>query len=135
MAAAQLGVLPSLLPYIPLLTPRFIAFPPSLPSLLPLTPGSLSEASQLGRRLLATVLVALWLTLARPATMEVPPQKSAPGSALSPARVLGGIQRPCHLSGFGFGSDGFLGSPERKAFSSPVTTLTQTMHKLAGLGR
>ncbi|XP_052039623.1 M-phase inducer phosphatase 2 isoform X2 [Apodemus sylvaticus] len=66
--------------------------------------------------------------------MEVPPQKSAPGSALSPARVLGGIQRPRHLSGFGFGSDGFLGSPERTASSSPVATLTQTMHNLAGLG-
>lgn len=66
--------------------------------------------------------------------MEVPPQKSAPGSALSPARVLGGIQRPRHLSGFGFGSDGSLGFPERTASSSPVTTLTQTMHNLAGLG-
>ncbi|XP_028612696.1 M-phase inducer phosphatase 2 isoform X1 [Grammomys surdaster] len=66
--------------------------------------------------------------------MEVPPQKSAPGSALSPARVLGDIQRPRHLSGFGFGSDGFLGSPERTASSSPVTTLTQTMLNLAGLG-
>ncbi|XP_021510816.1 M-phase inducer phosphatase 2 isoform X3 [Meriones unguiculatus] len=66
--------------------------------------------------------------------MEVPPQKSAPGSALSPARVLGGIQRPRHFPGFGLGSDGFLGSPERAASSSPVTTLTQTMHNLAGLG-
>uniref|UniRef100_F1LQS5 protein-tyrosine-phosphatase n=1 Tax=Rattus norvegicus TaxID=10116 RepID=F1LQS5_RAT len=66
--------------------------------------------------------------------MEVPPQKSAPGSALSTARVLGGIQRPRHLSGFGFGSDGLLGSPERAASSSPVTTLTQTMYNLAGLG-
>ncbi|XP_051000609.1 M-phase inducer phosphatase 2 [Acomys russatus] len=60
--------------------------------------------------------------------MEVPPQKSAPCSALSPARVLGGIQRPRHLPGFG------LGSPVRAASSSPVTTLTQTMHNLAGLG-
>lgn len=60
--------------------------------------------------------------------MEVPQQKSAPDLALSPARVLGGIQRPRHLSGFGFGS------PERAASSSPVTTLTQTMHNLAGLG-
>lgn len=135
MAAAQLGVLPSLPPHIPLLTPRPIALPPSLPSLLPLTPGSLSEPSQLGRRLLAAVLVALWLAFARPARMEGPQQKSAPGSALSPARVQGGIQRPRHLSGFGFGSDGFLGSPERMASSSPVTTLTQTMLNLAGLGR
>jgi M-phase inducer phosphatase 2 len=67
--------------------------------------------------------------------MEVPLQKSAPGSALSPARVLGGIQRPRHLSVFEFESDGFLGSPEPTASSSPVTTLTQTMHNLAGLGR
>lgn len=66
--------------------------------------------------------------------MEVPPQKSAPGSALSTARVLGGIQRPRHLSVFGFGSDDLLGSPERAASSSPVTTLTQTMYNLAGLG-
>ncbi|XP_021009645.1 M-phase inducer phosphatase 2 isoform X2 [Mus caroli] len=66
--------------------------------------------------------------------MEVPPQKSAPGSTLSPARVLGGIQRPRHLLGFEFESDGFLGSPEPTASSSPVTTLTQTMHNLAGLG-
>ncbi|XP_034352830.1 M-phase inducer phosphatase 2 isoform X2 [Arvicanthis niloticus] len=66
--------------------------------------------------------------------MEGPQQKSAPGSVLSPARVQGGIQRPRHLSGFGFGSDGFLGSPERTASSSPVTTLTQTMLNLAGLG-
>lgn len=66
--------------------------------------------------------------------MEVPLQKSAPGSALSPARVLGGIQRPRHLSVFEFESDGFLGSPEPTASSSPVTTLTQTMHNLAGLG-
>ena len=56
VAAAQLGVLPSLPPHIPLLTPRPIALPPSRPSLLPLTPGSLSELSQLGRRLLAAVL-------------------------------------------------------------------------------
>ncbi|XP_015858519.3 M-phase inducer phosphatase 2 isoform X2 [Peromyscus maniculatus bairdii] len=66
--------------------------------------------------------------------MEVPPPRSAPGSALSPARVLGGVQRPHHLPGFGLEPDGFLGSPERAASSSPVTTLTQTMHDLAGLG-
>nr|XP_015858519.2 M-phase inducer phosphatase 2 isoform X2 [Peromyscus maniculatus bairdii] len=66
--------------------------------------------------------------------MEVPPPRSAPGSALSPARVLGGVQRPHHLPGFGWEPDGFLGSPERAASSSPVTTLTQTMHDLAGLG-
>ncbi|KAL1786483.1 M-phase inducer phosphatase 2 [Sigmodon hispidus] len=66
--------------------------------------------------------------------MEMHPQKSAPGSALSPARVFGGVQRPRHLSGFGLESDGFLGSSERAISSSPVTTLTQTMHDLAGLG-
>lgn len=66
--------------------------------------------------------------------MEVPPPRSAPGSALSPARVLGGVQRPHHLPGFGLEPDGFLGSPERAVSSSPVTTLTQTMHDLAGLG-
>lgn len=67
--------------------------------------------------------------------MEVHPQKSAPGSALIPDLVLGGVQRPRHLSGFGLESDGFLGSPERAASSSPVTSLTKTMHDLAGLGR
>ncbi|ERE69766.1 M-phase inducer phosphatase 2 isoform 1 [Cricetulus griseus] len=66
--------------------------------------------------------------------MEVHPQKSAPGSALIPDLVLGGVQRPRHLSGFGLESDGFLGSPERAASSSPVTSLTKTMHDLAGLG-
>lgn len=66
--------------------------------------------------------------------MEVHPEKSAPRSALIPDLVLGGVQRPRHLSGFGLESDGFLGSPERAASSSPVTSLTQTMHDLAVLG-
>lgn len=136
MAAAQLSVLPSLPTRIPLLTPRPIAFPPSLPSLLPFTPGSLSEPSQLGWCLLALVLVvALKLAFAHPTTMEVHPQKSTPDSTLSPVRVLGGVQRPHHLSGFGSEPDGFLGSPKSAVSSSPVTTLTRTMHDLAGLGR
>uniref|UniRef100_A0A2R9BHZ0 M-phase inducer phosphatase n=2 Tax=Pan paniscus TaxID=9597 RepID=A0A2R9BHZ0_PANPA len=58
----------------------------------------------------------------------------APGSALSPAGVCGGAQRPGHLPGLLLGSHGLLGSPVRAAASSPVTTLTQTMHDLAGLG-
>ncbi|CAH6787846.1 M-phase inducer phosphatase 2 [Phodopus roborovskii] len=66
--------------------------------------------------------------------MEVHQQKSTPGLALIPDLELGGVQRPRHLSGFGLESDGFLGSPERAASSSPVTSLTQTMHDLAGLG-
>ncbi|EAX10491.1 cell division cycle 25B [Homo sapiens] len=66
--------------------------------------------------------------------MEVPQPEPAPGSALSPAGVCGGAQRPGHLPGLLLGSHGLLGSPVRAAASSPVTTLTQTMHDLAGLG-
>ncbi|XP_053429877.1 M-phase inducer phosphatase 2 isoform X4 [Nycticebus coucang] len=66
--------------------------------------------------------------------MEVPPPEPSPGSALSPAGVRGGAQRPGHLPGLLLGSHGPLGSPKRAAASSPVTTLTQTMHDLAGLG-
>ncbi|KAH0513947.1 M-phase inducer phosphatase 2 [Microtus ochrogaster] len=66
--------------------------------------------------------------------MEVHPQKSTPDSTLSPVRVFGGVQRPHHLSGFGSEPDGFLGSPKSAVSSSPVTTLTRTMHDLAGLG-
>ncbi|KAM7327298.1 hypothetical protein ACRRTK_013665 [Alexandromys fortis] len=66
--------------------------------------------------------------------MEVHPQKSTPDSTLSPVRVLGDVQRPHHLSGFGSEPDGFLGSPKSAVSSSPVTTLTRTMHDLAGLG-
>uniref|UniRef100_A0A2R9BHX5 M-phase inducer phosphatase n=1 Tax=Pan paniscus TaxID=9597 RepID=A0A2R9BHX5_PANPA len=64
----------------------------------------------------------------------VPEPRPAPGSALSPAGVCGGAQRPGHLPGLLLGSHGLLGSPVRAAASSPVTTLTQTMHDLAGLG-
>ncbi|XP_040836946.1 M-phase inducer phosphatase 2 isoform X4 [Ochotona curzoniae] len=56
--------------------------------------------------------------------MEVPPACST----LSPARVHEGAPRPGHLPGLR------LGSPERAVASSPVTTLTKTMHDLAGLG-
>ncbi|XP_051701219.2 M-phase inducer phosphatase 2 isoform X2 [Oryctolagus cuniculus] len=66
--------------------------------------------------------------------MEVPRPEPAPCSALSPAGVRGGVQRPGHLPGLRLGSHDLLGSPERTAASSPVTTLTQTMHNLAGLG-
>ncbi|EHB04309.1 M-phase inducer phosphatase 2, partial [Heterocephalus glaber] len=64
-----------------------------------------------------------------------PQPEPAPGSALSPAVVRTGAQRLGHHPGLQLGSQGLLGSPERAASSSPVTTLTQTMHKLAGLGR
>uniref|UniRef100_A0A8C6QQK0 M-phase inducer phosphatase n=2 Tax=Nannospalax galili TaxID=1026970 RepID=A0A8C6QQK0_NANGA len=63
---------------------------------------------------------------------EMPQPKSARDSALGPAGVLG-AQRPRHLPGLRSESDSFLGSPELAA-SSPVTTLTETMHNLAGLG-
>uniref|UniRef100_A0A8D1K9F0 protein-tyrosine-phosphatase n=1 Tax=Sus scrofa TaxID=9823 RepID=A0A8D1K9F0_PIG len=66
--------------------------------------------------------------------MELPQPEPAPGSAISPAGVRGGAQRPGHLPGLRLGAHGLLGSPERAAASSPVTTLTQTMHNLAGLG-
>uniref|UniRef100_A0A2K6LC78 M-phase inducer phosphatase n=1 Tax=Rhinopithecus bieti TaxID=61621 RepID=A0A2K6LC78_RHIBE len=66
--------------------------------------------------------------------MEVPQPEPAPGSALSPACVRGGAQRPGHFPGLLLGSHGLLVSPVRATASSPVTTLTQTMHDLAGLG-
>uniref|UniRef100_A0A2K5M3W2 M-phase inducer phosphatase n=2 Tax=Cercopithecinae TaxID=9528 RepID=A0A2K5M3W2_CERAT len=66
--------------------------------------------------------------------MEVPQPEPAPGSALSPACVRGGAQRPGHLPGLLLGSHVLLVSPVRATASSPVTTLTQTMHDLAGLG-
>uniref|UniRef100_A0A2K5SCA5 M-phase inducer phosphatase n=1 Tax=Cebus imitator TaxID=2715852 RepID=A0A2K5SCA5_CEBIM len=66
--------------------------------------------------------------------MEVPQPEPAPGSALSPAGVRGGAQRPGHLPGLLLGPHGLPRSPVRAAVSSPVTTLTQTMHDLAGLG-
>ncbi|XP_045741414.2 M-phase inducer phosphatase 2 isoform X3 [Mirounga angustirostris] len=66
--------------------------------------------------------------------MELPQSEPAPGPALSPAGVRGGAPRPSHLLGLQLGAHGLVGSPERAAASSPVTTLTQTMHDLAGLG-
>ncbi|XP_044909769.1 M-phase inducer phosphatase 2 isoform X4 [Felis catus] len=66
--------------------------------------------------------------------MELPQPEPAPGVALSPAGVRGGAERPSHLRGLRLGALGLVGSPERAAASSPVTTLTQTMHNLAGLG-
>ncbi|XP_045689390.1 M-phase inducer phosphatase 2 [Phyllostomus hastatus] len=68
--------------------------------------------------------------------MELPqPDTTARSPALSPGSVRGGAVRPSHLPGLRLGAPGFLGSPERAATSSPVATLTQTMHDLAGLGR
>ncbi|XP_035949113.1 M-phase inducer phosphatase 2 isoform X2 [Halichoerus grypus] len=66
--------------------------------------------------------------------MELPQPEPAPGPALSPAGVRCGAPRPSHLLGLQLGPHGLVGSPERAAASSPVTTLTQTMHDLAGLG-
>ncbi|XP_059561624.1 M-phase inducer phosphatase 2 isoform X1 [Myotis daubentonii] len=65
----------------------------------------------------------------------LPPDPAAPSPALSPAGVRGGAERPSHLPGLRLGAQGLLGSPERAATFSPVATLTQTMHDLAGLGR
>ncbi|KAM7126435.1 M-phase inducer phosphatase 2 isoform 3-T3 [Molossus nigricans] len=68
--------------------------------------------------------------------MELPqPDRAAPSPALSPAGVRGGAERPSHLPDLRLGARGLLGSPERAVTSSPVATLTQTMHNLAGLGR
>ncbi|XP_008139266.2 M-phase inducer phosphatase 2 isoform X2 [Eptesicus fuscus] len=65
----------------------------------------------------------------------LPPDPASPSPALSPAGVRGGAERPSHLPGLRLGAQGLLGSPERAATFSPVATLTQTMHDLAGLGR
>ena len=106
--------------------------PFALPPSLPFHPGPapyLVQAS-CARRLLVA------LRQARPPTaMELPQSESVAGSALSPAGMRGGAQRPGHLPGLRLGAHGLLGSPERAAASSPVTNLTQTMHHLAGLGR
>nr|KAF6421874.1 cell division cycle 25B [Rousettus aegyptiacus] len=68
--------------------------------------------------------------------MEMPqPDPAAPGSALSPAGVRGDAERPGYLPCLRLGAHDLLGSPERVAASSPVATLTKTMHDLAGLGR
>nr|XP_025731854.1 M-phase inducer phosphatase 2-like isoform X2 [Callorhinus ursinus] len=66
--------------------------------------------------------------------MELSQPEPAPGPTLSPAGVRGGAERPSHLLGLQLGAHGLVGSPERAAASSPVTTLTRTMHDLAGLG-
>ncbi|XP_004698228.1 M-phase inducer phosphatase 2 isoform X1 [Echinops telfairi] len=63
--------------------------------------------------------------------MELP--KPTPISGLSPTGVRAG--RPGHLPGLRLDAPGSLGSPERAVASSPVTTLTKTMHDLTGLGR
>ncbi|XP_037668032.1 M-phase inducer phosphatase 2 isoform X2 [Choloepus didactylus] len=69
-----------------------------------------------------------------PAAMEQPQPEPAPGLGLSPAGVRVAAERPSHLPGLRRASRSLLGSPERAAASSPVTTLTKTMHDLAGLG-
>ncbi|XP_023574382.1 M-phase inducer phosphatase 2 isoform X3 [Octodon degus] len=61
-------------------------------------------------------------------------EEPAPGSALSPAGESTAAQRTGYIPRRQLGPQGLLGSPERATSSSPVTTLTQTMHKLAGLG-
>uniref|UniRef100_A0A673TUI5 M-phase inducer phosphatase n=1 Tax=Suricata suricatta TaxID=37032 RepID=A0A673TUI5_SURSU len=66
--------------------------------------------------------------------MELPWPEPASGSALSPAGVRGGAERPSHLRGLRLEARGLVESPEHATASSPVTTLTQTMHNLAGLG-
>ncbi|KAG8513428.1 M-phase inducer phosphatase 2 [Galemys pyrenaicus] len=70
-----------------------------------------------------------------PAVMELPRPGPARASTPSRAGVRGGDERPDHLPGLRLGTHGPLGSPERAVASSPVTTLTKTMHDLAGLGR
>ena len=70
----------------------------------------------------APQLQSVWWSL--PCTMRPSTPTSGPKA-----------QRPGHLPGLRLGAHGLLGSPERTATSSPVTTLTQTMHHLAGLGR
>ncbi|XP_007958174.1 M-phase inducer phosphatase 2 [Orycteropus afer afer] len=67
--------------------------------------------------------------------MELPQLKPTLSlMSLSPTSMRGGAERPGHLPGLRLGVLDLLGSPERAAASSPVTTLTQTMHDLAGLG-
>ncbi|XP_037354364.1 M-phase inducer phosphatase 2 [Talpa occidentalis] len=66
--------------------------------------------------------------------MERPRPHPAPAVTLSPVGVRGGAERPDHLPGIRLEARGLLGSPERAVASSPVTTLTKTMHDLAGLG-
>lgn len=73
---------------------------------------------------------------AGPGAMELlQPDPAAPSPALSPAGARGAAERPSRLPGLRLGAQDLLGSPERAATFSPVATLTQTMHDLAGLGR
>ncbi|XP_058143467.1 M-phase inducer phosphatase 2 [Dasypus novemcinctus] len=67
--------------------------------------------------------------------MELPRPEPASGSSPSPAGVRGGAERPSHLPGLRRAARSLLGSPERAAVGSPVSSLTRTMHDLAGLGR
>lgn len=123
-------------PYTPPHPPRFPLLPRSgpvaLPPFLPFPPG---PAPYL---VLSSCARPLWVARSSghpslgSAAMELPqPDPASPGSAPSPARVHGGTKRP----GLRLGAHGLLGFPERATASSPVTTLTQTMHDLAGLGR
>uniref|UniRef100_A0A8C4KY48 M-phase inducer phosphatase n=1 Tax=Equus asinus TaxID=9793 RepID=A0A8C4KY48_EQUAS len=124
---------PSPLPSPPSsLAPAPLLFLPPPPS----TPGPLPTSSR------PAVPSVCWSPCAQPsgqpsagpAAMELPQPEPAPGLALSPAGARGGAERPGHLPGLRLGAHGFLGSPKRAAASSPVTTLTQTMYNLAGLG-
>lgn len=117
--------------------PPLPALPASLSSLASLAPApfsSLPPASSPGPR-------PTWPGPAVPGVGGCPamellqPDPAAPSPALSPAGVRGGAERPSHLPGLRLGAQGLLGSPERAATFSPVATLTQTMHDLAGLGR
>ncbi|XP_006877747.1 PREDICTED: M-phase inducer phosphatase 2 isoform X2 [Chrysochloris asiatica] len=63
--------------------------------------------------------------------MELLQPEPTPSSGLSPTGVRGGAERPGHHR---LGARGPLGSPQRAIASSPVTTLTKTMHNLTGLG-
>ncbi|XP_004687423.1 PREDICTED: M-phase inducer phosphatase 2 [Condylura cristata] len=67
--------------------------------------------------------------------MELQQPGPAPALTLSPVGLRGGAERRDRLPGLQLGAHGPLGSPERAVASSPVTTLTKTMHDLAGLGR
>ena len=118
----------SLPPHFPLLSPAPLLFLPPFPS----TSGRLPT---LPRPAVPGVCWSPYARPARPTAMELPQPEPVAGPALSPAGMRGGAQRPDHLPGLRLGAHGLLGSPERAAASSPVTTLTQTMHHLAGLGR
>lgn len=124
------SALPALRPSPRLLWPRR-PFP--LPPPPTRAPPYLARLSRARRRWVARLFRS---PAPGPAAMEMPqPEPAAPGSAPSPAGVRGGAQRPGHLPGLRLGAHGLVQSPERVAASSPVATLTKTMHDLAGLGR